>query len=265
MAYAILINITGRLWLAAAVLSTRALAQTDCHPGAIALVPHLRVGDTLATVLSYTVSFKTAGYGEVAQHSSGTLAFVVTNAAPDSLSFDVWGRSDGEGEMPRAQVRYKPGGHVRCIDTVCQDYTDASGVLYNPVMWGDAPSTLCDGATWTVPLTIPWGVGPVGSQKVTVLRVDTAAHMAWVRRDGTGNGPFAHDADTLTLHKGGKAYRVRIVPGATRWSGYTIFRDGVVIADEVLVERHDVLISPTLGRIQASERQIMMFDAMPHM
>ena len=88
--------------------------------------------------------------------------------------------------------------------------------------------------------------------------------MAWLRREGTGTGAFAHDVDTLTLHKGGKAYRVRIVPGAARWSGYAIFRDGVVIADELVVERQDVLTSPTLGRVQAIERQSMLFDAMPH-
>lgn len=257
-------NITIRqFWLAAAVLSTRALAQPDCRSGASALIPRLHLGDTLATVLSYNVSFNAKGYDGIATHSSGTAAYVVTNPAPDSIAFHVTSVADGYGEFP-AQVVYKPGRHVRCVDGACQDYTDASGVLYNPVMWGDAPSALCNGATWTVQLRMPWGVGPVGSQRVTVVRVDTTARVAWLRRDGAGTGAFAHDDDTLTLHKKGKAYRVRIVPGAATWTGYTIFRDGVVIADELIVDRQDVLVSPTLGRIQAHERQTMLFDATPH-
>jgi hypothetical protein len=114
--------------------------------------------------------------------------------------------------------------------------------------------------TWTVALPKPWGMGPPGSQTVHVIHVDAAAHMVMLRRDGTGQGPFAHDDSHVTLTKDSVSTTFDVAPGAARWTGYTIIRDGAVIADELIVERSLVLMAPGRNPIRATERQYVVYN-----
>jgi hypothetical protein len=180
-------------------------------------------------------------------------------AKPDSIAFDVPFRYDGAPEG-RKSVVLRDGRRTRCLDHTCSLYTDASGVLYNPYVWGDPPRDLCDGATWTVELPEPWGMGPRGSQTVHVIHVDAAAHMVMLRRDGTGHGPFAHDDGHVTLTKDSVPTTFDVAAGAAHWSGYTIMRDGAVIADELFIERSLVLTAPARAPIRATERQYVLYD-----
>jgi hypothetical protein len=54
-----------------------------------------------------------------------------------------------------------------------------------------------------------------------------------------------------------------VVPGASRWIGYTTFREGVVISDELIVERPLTLTAEGLGSVAASEREYILLNAMP--
>lgn len=235
------------------------LITAVCHSGNAALVPHPHVGDTLPNAVVFTDAYKADGYPEIATTQSGTLTFVVTNARPDSLAFAVTEYGYGQGGR-QASVVMRDGRRTRCVDGECDLYTDASGVLYNPYMWGDAPHDVCDGMTWTVTLPKPWGMGPPGSQTVRVIHVDTAAHMVMLRRDGTGEGPAAHDDSHLTLSKDSVSTTFTVTPGAARWSGYTIIRNGAVVADEILVERSLVLTAPGHDPIRAIEHQYVVYN-----
>ncbi len=235
------------------------LIAATCHSGNAALVPHPHVGDTLPNAVVFTDAYTAEGYPEIAMTLSGTLTFVVTSARSDSLAFNVREHSYGQGGR-RSSVTLRDGRRTRCVDGACALYTDASGVLYNPYMWGDAPHDVCDGMTWTVVLPKPWGMGPPGSQTVHVIHVDTAAHMVVLRRDGTGEGSAAHDDGHLTLTKDSVSTRFDVTPGAARWSGYTIIRDGAVVADEILVERSLVLTAPGRAPIRATEHQYVVYN-----
>jgi hypothetical protein len=55
----------------------------------------------------------------------------------------------------------------------------------------------------------------------------------------------------------------RVLPGRSHWSGYTTFRAGIVVSDELLVERAVTLVSDKLGRVAGQEREYILLDAAP--
>ena len=54
--------------------------------------------------------------------------------------------------------------------------------------------------------------------------------------------------------RAGRTLEVRLMPGNAHWSGYTVVREGVIIADEILVERHLTLVGPAGQRFEAEQR-----------
>jgi len=96
-----------------------------------------------------------------------------------------------------------------------------------------------------------------------VISVDTANHSITLRREGRGEGFFADDKKQIPIVKNGTTYTVDVVPGSAHWDGYTTFREGVVISDELLVERPVTLSSAEVGKIPASEREYILLNAMP--
>jgi len=47
------------------------------------------------------------------------------------------------------------------------------------------------------------------------------------------------------------------------WTGYTTFREGVVVSDELLVQRPVTFVSNELSRMAGSEREYILLNAMP--
>jgi hypothetical protein len=63
--------------------------------------------------------------------------------------------------------------------------------------------------------------------------------------------------------RSGQTVVVNLVPGETHWRGYGTFTKGVVISDELVVTRKDILRSDDGQEIQAVERRIMLLNAAP--
>ncbi|MGZ7072625.1 MAG: hypothetical protein ACXVKL_09310, partial [Candidatus Angelobacter sp.] len=67
----------------------------------------------------------------------------------------------------------------------------------------------------------------------------------------------------IHITKAGKSYLVDVAPGKAHWIGYTTFREGVVISDELLVDRSVTLSSKELASITTSQREYILLNAMP--
>ncbi|MEI7035175.1 hypothetical protein [Fulvimonas yonginensis] len=109
----------------------------------------------------------------------------------------------------------------------------------------------------------PWELGPRGRQTVTVVALDPADARVTLEREGEGGGAYLGDRLAATLVRAGRSYAVRVQPGRSHWIGYTTFRAGVVLSDELLVERPVTLVSDELGRVPAHEREYILLAAMP--
>jgi hypothetical protein len=247
-----------------ALLALLSLPATGTAPKATAaaLTPVLHAGDAFGNVFSRTIALQAPGFDEAVHRVSGTARYRVVDATatPPRLRIDYRydGRPAGSGT-----VALPDGGATNCFDGKCAPNTDASGLAYNPRLWGRPPATLRVGQHWTVDIDAPWELGPAGRQTVTVVAFDPASHTVSLEREGSGNGPWLGDAAQLTLTRGERSYQVTRKPGRAHWHGRTTFRDGIVLSDELLSERPVTLDSAELGRVEAVERQYILLNATP--
>ena len=213
-------------------------------------------------VFSIAHSVKGEGFDEIARRNGGTAVYRVTSSDPASLNFHVTARYDGQ-PVAEGESRLDRDGMAECFNGACHKSTDASGLLYNQLIWGRPPARLVAGQAWTVEIGTPWELGPPAKQQVRVLAVDRAARTATLLRQGSGEGRFANERSKLKITRAGKTYEVDVVPGAAHWRGWTTFRNGFIQADELVMEREVRLVSPELGELKASERILMLLNAMP--
>jgi hypothetical protein len=236
---------------------------TASEPAGNALVwPRLQPGQVLANIFSRTIAFKAEGLEIAVRRTSGTGIYTVTESSPDKLLFNGVFLYDGRPES-RAKTEIREHGRTVCYDDKCSPSTDASGLLYNARIWGDPPPSIRKGTTWEITISDPWELGPPGKQTMTVISVDPINHSMTLKRDGSGEGFFADDKKQIPVTKDGKNYTADVTPGPARWSGYTTFRDGIVISDELLVERPVTLSSAELGKVQGGQREYILLNAMP--
>ncbi|HEY6305854.1 MAG TPA: hypothetical protein VI488_05255 [Candidatus Angelobacter sp.] len=228
------------------------------------LEPKLQTGQALGNVFSRTISYRPEGTGidELVRRASGTGIYVVTENSSSHLVMDGTFRYDGRPEY-KGKTEMKDRGRTICYDGNCSPATDASGPLYNPLLWGEPKGTIRKGMSWNVAIAEPWELGPPGQQTVTVIDVDPAGHSVTLKREGSGDGYFADDKKQIQVSKDGKSYLVDVAPGRSHWVGYTRFREGVVISDELVVERPVTLTSKELGSLPALERQYILLNASP--
>jgi len=226
------------------------------------LIPKLRTGEMLSNIFSRTISYKPEGADEAVWRASGTAIYTVVDNSAANLSLDGQFRYDGRPQSTGKTV-IKDGGKTLCYKEKCGLNTDASGLLYNPFLWGNPNGALKSGATWDVSISESWELGPPGKETVTVISVDPVNHSVTLKREGSGEGFFADEAKQIHVNKEGKSYLVDVVPGKSHWIGYTIFREGVVMSDELLVERSVTLVSKELGNLPAAQREYILLNAMP--
>lgn len=226
------------------------------------LSPKLRMGQVMSNIFSRTISFKPEGADEAVWRASGTAIYTVVDNSLANLALDGQFRYDGRPQSTGKTV-IKDSGKTLCYKEKCGLNTDASGLLYNPFLWGSPKGTLHSGTNWEVSIQEPWELGPAGKETVTVLLVDPKNHSVTLKREGTGEGFFADEATQIHITKAGKSYLVDVAPGKAHWIGYTTFREGVVISDELLVDRSVTLSSKELASITTSQREYILLNAMP--
>jgi hypothetical protein len=248
--------------LACAALVAATAAQAHSAATDPILTPSPKPGQVFGNVFSISHSIKGDGFDEIVRRNGGAAEYRFDAGDETSLSFQIHVRYDGHPANDAVNKLDRDGKHA-CFAGDCQTYTDASGLIYNQLLWGPPPAKLTNGEAWTVAIPAPWELGPVADQHVQVVAVDRTAHTATLLREGSGSGPTANDKPKLKITRDGKTYEVDVRPGPARWRGYTTFRDGFVQADELVMERELVLTSPELGELKAAERWLMLLNATP--
>lgn len=224
--------------------------------------PAFRAGERYANVFSRTIAFHADGFEDSVRRVSGDAEYHVLDASASRPRLRIDYRYDGRPQGGGI-VELRDGGATTCFDGKCAPNTDASGLAWNPRLWGSAPAALRVGQHWQVDIREPWELGTPGRETVSVVAVDAASGQVTLEREGEGEGAYLGDQPTLTLVRDGHSYVVRVLPGRSHWAGYTTFRAGIVLSDELMVERPVTLVSDQLGRIPARERQYILLNASP--
>jgi hypothetical protein len=229
---------------------------------AAALTPALHAGEIFGNVFSRTIALQAPGFEDAVRRVSGTASYRVIDASAEPPTLRIDYRYDGK-PVGGGTVALPDDGATNCYDGKCAPNTDASGLAYNPLLWGRAPASLRVGQRWTVDIDAPWELGPAGRQTVTVVAFDPASRTVSLEREGSGSGPWLGDAPQVTLTRDGRPYVLTRQAGRAHWQGRTTFRDGIVLSDELVSTRPVVLASAELGRIEGVERQYILLNATP--
>jgi hypothetical protein len=222
----------------------------------------LVVGQKINNVFSRTISFYAAGMDDTVRHSGGTAYYEVTDSSPDDTKLKAEVLYDGS---PRQSglTEYRDRGRTACWQEKCQPLTDASGPFFNPFLWGTPPGVLAPGASWQVNIPQAWELGPAAAQTVTVVSLNASDQEITLKREGSGDGVYENDKKQIQVKKNGREYVVDVAPGRSHWIGYTTFRQGIVVSDELMVERSVILSASHFPRTEAKERQYILLDAAP--
>ena len=225
-----------------------------------ALTPHPAIGDRFANVFSRTISIRAPGLDPLVSRNSGSGLYKVLVIKDEKLTLQGDFLYDGQPESHSLNTLSDRGATV-CWDARCGPATDASGLAYNPLLWGPAPPSLHVGQGWRATIPIPWELGPAGDETVRVVAVDESNGEATLERSGEAEGLFDQDHLKLTMKRGGDAVSFAVTPGRARWSGWARFRRGIVVSDALLVER-SVTLTPSAGpAVMGLEREYITLNA----
>jgi hypothetical protein len=222
---------------------------------------HVHAGEHYADIFSKAISVKGAGFDDIVRRISGTASYEVVSLAPEGPMFKLTYRYDGRPAGENA-YQIRDGGKTGCNAGECSTNSDTSGLAFNPLLWGLPPGDLRAGMTWTVKIDKPWEAGPPGTETVRVMSVDAKNKIVMLEREGSGNGTSDDDQRQLPIVVDGKSGMATIVPGPSRWSGQIAVKNGIIVSDEILVERH-VKLQSTLGNFEGDEREYTLLNAMP--
>lgn len=224
------------------------------------LETRMEVSQESGNVFSRTIAFQISGYDPLVYRVSGTGIYKVERVTPEEIvtnsTFLYDGRPASTGE-----TTVKDGGRTICWKGKCSTATDASGVSINPLLWGTPKGKLRAGQTWEVNIGVPWELGPAGKETVKVISVDPSNDTITLERTGEGEGESANEIKQLHLVKDRKTYTVDVSAGRAKWDGLTTFRRGVILSDELLVERPVTITSKELGQSSGIERQYILLNA----
>jgi len=224
----------------------------------------LTTGQRINNVFSRAIGFHAEGMDDTVRRASGTAYYEVVDPSPEHTRFKADVLYDGYPRQVGSGSEYRDHGQTYCAKEKCVPVNDASGPLFNPLLWGTPPATLAPGTTWQVAIKQPWELGPAATQTITVVSLDPTNHEITLKREGSGEGWYDSDRKQLQVKKDGKEYTVDITtPGTSHWQGYTTFHQGIVKSDELLVERDVVLSAADFPSTKATERQYILLNAAP--
>jgi hypothetical protein len=227
-----------------------------------ALTAHLTVGQRLGFVFSRTKSLTIPGEHESAGRISGTSQYEVTDISADEVTLKTAYRLDGDKTYTNP-TRLSLDGGSYCSGDNCQSNTDGSSILYNRMMLGRPPAKLVVGTSWKATVALPWELGPKGTQTVTVVAVVDGGRQVMLRRDGYGDGESIDGKDSVKLHIDGKEMPAEVTHLRTTWSGYSVYRDGILVSDELVTKSIVSISAADLKPIQGTARQYVLMNAAP--
>jgi len=226
------------------------------------LRPHFAPGQHYSNIFSLMVSVEGPGFETWVNRVAGSGTYVVSSVTATQVKFNSWYRYDalGAGNGPftidLATLYPVQGGKVT-------PDTQGSGLAYNPFLWGQPRAGLRVGESWDVAIPTQWELGPAGVQHVSVVSIDPAGSIVTLEREGTATS-HQPGAKAFAVMVHGVKRTVRSFPdGPTHWRGYTTFRDGIVMSDDVLMEYRVVLKSPGQPDLTGTKRAIMLLNAVP--
>lgn len=234
-------------------------AQTQLS-GNSYLIPNYQIGEKYGNIFSRTIATTGSDFEPNIFRISGTATYVVTKVTDSVVSFDSDVLYDGHPER-QGHPQIADSGKAVIHKGQKIPYLDGSGMSYNPLLWGTPPAKLKTGDTWQTNITQPWELGGPGWQKITVIALDPADQTVTLKREGDGDGPFDSDRTEMDIVKDGKTIHMKITPGKNHWVGYTVFKKGIVISDELLVTRPLTLTSDTVT-LSANQRQYILLNQM---
>ena len=251
--------------LPAFLLATVSVAAYASSPSSANLfTPPLVVGEHFSNIYSIAKSTKADGFDEKVSRNSGSSDYTLKQiSAEHALTFDESDAYDG-APIGRGESVLRDQGSNVCWNGECRTYTDASGLLYNRLLWGTPPTNLKPGTIWQVNIGQPWELGPPGIQTVTVVSVNHRDGTVTLKREGASEGLAANEPAQVTLIRKGQPVTLEVMPGRTQWTGYTTFQHGIIRSDELLVVRADVLHSNEIGSVNATRRMYILLNAAPY-
>jgi len=223
--------------------------------------PIFRKGDKLANIYSRAIAYTGDAFNDVVQRVSGTSTYTVTGDTWPSYLFNETDLYDGQPASTGSSAAAISGKSTYNGKDFMN--TSASGLLYNEQVWGKLPANIREGDNWTVNITQAWELGGPGTQKVSVVQLDRQHHMMMLEREGNSDGFYDGDAQHLPVKtKDGKILKTDIIPGRSHWTGFTIFKNGVVISDELLVTRPITLKTDSIS-LPGHQREYILLNARP--
>ena len=172
-----------------ACIATAAVAE----PSSAYLAPNLKIGERLSSVFSKAVAITGPGFQDVVKRISGTGEDVVTAIDGKQITFRGEGLYDGRPVQKWIHKRLADG-ITDCWNDHCVVNDETSGTIFNPYLWGQAPQDVHPGKSWAATIAKPWEIGPQGTERVRVLRLDPLNRVITLTREGSGVGPSSDDA-----------------------------------------------------------------------
>lgn len=216
--------------------------------------------EKFATIFSRTIAVTGDDFQPFVFRISGTGNYSVTSTTENQADFDAVFLYDGRPE-DHSKTGIRDSGKTLIYNGKPSVNTDASGLTYNALLWGNPPEKLKTGDSWEVSIAQPWELGGIGRQRIEVIDADPATHLIRLKREGDGEGAFADDQPEMEIVNKGQRLRVKVIPGKNHWVGYTTFKNGILISDELVVTRPLTLVHDT-QHFTASQRQYILLNQM---
>jgi hypothetical protein len=219
-------------------------------------------GDTLANIYSRTIAFTGNDFTPVVFRVSGTSIYEVVD---NNRSKPVFNETDLYDGRPESKGLSTIGldGSARYNDQSFVN-SSASGLLYSELVWGPVNKNIQEGDSWKNTISQPWELGGPGTQVIKVIAIDKKNQTLTLQREGSSEGFFDQDKKQIEiLTKDEKKLKMDVTPGTAHWIGYTTFKNGVILSDELLVSRPVTLSKDSLHFV-AKQREYILLNAMPH-